>query len=264
MVSDTERTLKSDSFSASRLIAQQDAARTYAGETGRNHRIFWIATGVTVMIVVTTGGFFFWSSAVRAPASPALTPPKPAIPATLTNIAELPGPDRVAFLSAWQALSRKDLATNEFQALAPFNKNTGAFLGAHDLFSMLHVVPPPLLWDGMRGPFTLGVIHASRGNEALLVLDMRSFAETLGGMLAWEKNLPQALGDLLSQTISIDRGSNTFKDAVVANHDVRFVQNTAGETVLMYTVFNDRLLVITQSAEALDLALRQLSFFPPQ
>jgi len=176
----------------------------------------------------------------------------------------LTGPDRKTFLSEWQSAFNQKLLTNEFRAIALFNKNSNTFFGPQDLFQMLRITPPPLLTGGLRASLTLGIVGTARGPEALMILSGRSFSETLAGMLAWENNLPQALADILSQTITLERGARPFEDIIISNHDARVIKNVAGDPTLIYTIFNERTLIVAQSPEALELALRQLSFFPPQ
>ena len=126
----------------------------------------------------------------------------------------------------------------------------------------MQIAPPPFLANSLSGPFTLGIIRTERGNETTLILATRSFPEALAGMLAWEKDLPQAFSALLPPSRVLTRGTRGFEDAVISNHDVRLIKNTAGDSILFYTIFNRQTLIITESREALESILRQLSFFP--
>ncbi|MBI1956970.1 MAG: hypothetical protein HYS44_00720 [Candidatus Niyogibacteria bacterium] len=273
MVGDTEKALKSGELSgASALTRGGTLTRVggYTGEEPRHRWVLWLSLAVGAFVIVG-GGLFFWFTIQGTPGTPAITAPKPAIPATQSEIVRLTGLDpfrplaeagRAAFFNEWNVLYKKPLLPAEFRAVSVFNTQTSAFLTAQEFFSLLSVPAPALLTGGLRGTATLGAIRTARGIETVFIVSIRSFSEALAGMLEWERSLPGAFAPLLAPDIPLERGSETFTDRIISNHDVRSLKNTAGEPILLYTIFNRQTLIIAQSPEALEVILRQLSFFP--
>ncbi|MBI2038827.1 MAG: hypothetical protein HYT22_00885 [Candidatus Niyogibacteria bacterium] len=267
MVGDTERTLKSGGVSEIGMLTREGTARRvggYAGESASwrtRHWTLWLSISVGAFVIIG-GGLFFWFTIQSAPGAPAVTAPKPAIPATQSEIVRLAESSRSAFLTEWNALYKKPLLPAEFRAVSVLNTQTSAFLSAQELFSLLQLPAPSLLTNGLRGTATLGTIRTARGIETVVIVAVRSFSEALAGMLEWERSLPNALSPLLAPDIALERGSETFTDRIISNHDVRLLKNMAGEPIFLYTIFNRQTLIIVQSQEALEVVLRQLSFFP--
>ena len=265
MVGDTERTLKSGEASGISVLTRGGTTTRiggYAEDEPRRRWLLLLSIGIAVF-VVAGGGLFFFLTTRTAITRPAITAPKSAIPATQHEIISLAETDRSLFLTQWNALYKKPLLPTEFRAVSVFNTITQTFFTTRELFSLLQIAPPPPLLAGFRDTPTLGTLRTARGIETILIITIRSFSETLAGMLEWERNLPQALNAMLAPDISLERGSTGFEDIVIANHDVRLLKNTAGESVLAYTIFNRQTLIIVQSTEALETILRQFSFFPP-
>ena len=267
MVGDTERVLKSEKTSAIGVLTRGGSAARVGGYTDEEpHRrwVVWITIGA-VIVVVALGGLFFWFAA-RPASEPVITAPPSAIRATETEIIQLTGKagaERSTFLSAWNAFFKRPLSSSEFRSVSVLDAATSVFFTAREFLELLGAAPPPLLVNGLRDPFTLGILRTDRDGETVLIFGVRSFSEAFAGMLAWERDLPRSLAALLAPGISPDRGSNIFTDVVVSNHDVRLLKNTAGQPILLYTIFNRQTLIITQSPNALEIVLRQLSFFPP-
>jgi hypothetical protein len=116
-----------------------------------------------------------------------------------------------------------------------------------------------------NSPYLIGV-HSYEGNQAFLILHTDSYERAFAGMLGWEGRLADDLSPLFTRVVSTHVNqapinatasttiasstepvfeSKAFKDAIVENHDARVVQNSYGDTFLLWTFIDRNTLVIT-------------------
>lgn len=146
-----------------------------------------------------------------------------------------------------------------------------------DLFEMKL---PDSLSNYLDSEFMFG-IHSVRNIEPFLILKTSSFENAFTGMLEWEKTMENDLGPIFidspskttsenSTEIIADSGTTTsesftnikktFEDVVIRNKDTRVLNDTKGNSKLMY-LFPDRetILITTNQytvAEILDRLIR--------
>lgn len=266
MITDAQEYLKGGKISLVELLAQRKDQKEglYPERARKKSRIIILGIAAFFVFALFSAGAFFLGGAIKAPRVEEPSSPKSLIPASMTEMITIEGRDPKIFLQEWRLLFKKRLGPREFLAVTIFDKAQNTFLGPKELFSLLSIAPPPLFLSSLSGPMTVGVMDTPRGNESIFIFRVRAFSEAFAGMLAWENNLPKDVGKLLSQEISLDRGSNVFHDIVVLNHDARVLENQAGDPIFIYTIFNRQFLILAQSQAALETTLRQLSFFPPQ
>jgi len=124
---------------------------------------------------------------------------------------------------------------------------------------------------GFRGPgyfarslsddFMLGSV----GDQRFLILKSTSYENAYSGTLAWEKNMIEDIGSFFLKAGAVQNiaASFVFKDTVYENKDVRavFVAREEGkeEIVLLYSFFDNEIVIITESVEALRTLVERLT-----
>ncbi|MEX0909744.1 MAG: hypothetical protein WDZ75_00440 [Candidatus Paceibacterota bacterium] len=100
--------------------------------------------------------------------------------------------------------------------------------------------------------FTLGVSGVGDA-RAFLAADVHSYEEVFGEMLRWERTMPRELYGFFHNNLSLAVGDNIppFKDMVVSGQDARVLTSVDGEDVLIYSLVDKHILVITHSREEL-------------
>lgn len=265
MITDAQEYLKGKRVSATQLLAEQsDKGGLYQRPKQKRLTVLVYAAAAIFIIVLLIGSAFWIVRVVSKPAIEKPSVPNPLIPTTSQEIIELESLTSELFLQEWRVLFTRSLPPREFLQTPIFNKTRNTFLGSIDFFTLLDASPPALLLGSLTNQITLGILDTPRGNELLLLLKARSFSAAFAGMLAWENNLLKDLTSILSQSVTLDQKNNIFQDRVIANHDVRVLENKNDEPIIIYTIFNRQILIIAQSTEAIKSTIKQLSFFPPQ
>ncbi len=128
-----------------------------------------------------------------------------------------------------------------------------------EFFKKLETSAPSSLVRAFEPTFMLGTYGESR----FILLKLSSFENAFPGMLAWEETMATDIGPLfatnsLLQTIT---PTSVFKDVISKNKDVRVLSSTGTTTepVLLYSFFNNRTLIITDSLETLRALIERLT-----
>jgi len=118
----------------------------------------------------------------------------------------------------------------------------------------------PLFMLGFLGKNTrlaenIGTVHP------FILIKLDSFENAFPGMLEWEKNMQS---DLLPLFVSSTTPTNiasetTFEDVVIQNKDVRMLRNLTEQAVLLYTFFDNKMLIITDNENSLKIIVDKLN-----
>jgi hypothetical protein len=100
--------------------------------------------------------------------------------------------------------------------------------------------------------YTLGV---SGGGDAraFLVADVYSYEEVFGKLLEWERTMPRELYGFFHENLSFAIGERVppFVDIIVSGHDARVLSGADEGDVLIYSLIDNKRLIITHSREEL-------------
>lgn len=140
--------------------------------------------------------------------------------------------------------------------LAPL-MTTGQF------FTTLQSTAPGNLVRALHPIFMIG----SLGRHRFIIFNILSYDNSFGGMLNWEKAMPTDIGPIfetssLLQNITFQ---SIFRDVVSKNKDVRVLSTpttaeaTSMAPVLMYSFFDNKKLIITDSLETLEILMDRLT-----
>jgi len=151
--------------------------------------------------------------------------------------------------------------------------------GGADFVRALVPAAPDILLRNITDDSTVGVINVGE-TRPFFALRVGSYERTYAGMLTWEPLMPRDLAafyplypapqpvlpdpeDTASTTATTTPGSDPapsvplpaqaltrFADAVVANHDVRVLRDTAGKSIVLYGYSADRRTLIIARDEA--------------
>lgn len=113
--------------------------------------------------------------------------------------------------------------------------------------------------------FMLGVFGESptaerSGASAFLIIKLASFENAFAGMLAWEKNMSRDIGPLFATArLLVDAPvESAFIDITDRNKDIRALV-LEDQTVLLYSFFDNNMLIITDSVGTLRTLLERLT-----
>ncbi|MEX0919261.1 MAG: hypothetical protein WDZ64_00745 [Parcubacteria group bacterium] len=93
------------------------------------------------------------------------------------------------------------------------------------------------------------------GESTFIIIPLESFENAFAGMLAWEESMVEDIGPLFSvnpftRDPTATSTQPVFKDAIIQNKNFRIIRRE-DESTLLYSFFNNRMLIITDSAETL-------------
>lgn len=141
-----------------------------------------------------------------------------------------------------------------------------------DFFSALDTQAPGSLVRSLEPVFMMGAIGLqgqSSGESRFLIFRLSSYDAAFGGMLNWEKTMPSDIGPLFATSGAMQAldPASVFKDVVYRNKDVRAlyapVADASGATttspVLLYSFFNNKMLIVTDRLETLQTLIDRLT-----
>ncbi len=128
-----------------------------------------------------------------------------------------------------------------------------------DFLKKLQSLAPSNLIRAFDPLFMLGTV----GDHRFLIIKINSFENAFPGMLTWEGEMPNDIGDLFAtgQVLKTIPPNSVFKDVVSKNRDVRVLANTGTTTepLLLYAFFENKMLIITDSLETLQTLVDHLT-----
>ena len=155
------------------------------------------------------------------------------------------------------------LPENKIKNLYITDERTGAGeenlvqISTAQLFSRAKISLPEALGRALETSFMAG-LAGEQENRAVpfLILKVSGHDSGLAGMLAWESALPRFFDSFFGMALeptNDPRGAQKFRDAIVANRDVRILERAGG--AIVYAFANETTVVIAGSRHALELLL---------
>lgn len=129
-------------------------------------------------------------------------------------------------------------------------------LPTNGLFKILETRAPGSLIRAFGEPFMLGAF----GTSTYLILELTSFENAFAGMLNWEENMAADIAPIFStrELLRDIAPAPVFIDITDRNKDARLLM--AGErTVLLYSFFDNKKLIITDNTETLRVLVERLT-----
>jgi hypothetical protein len=96
-------------------------------------------------------------------------------------------------------------------------------------------------------------LPASEKDATFILYKLDSFDNAYAGMLDWEKNLADDLLPFFhnSETVASVPSNAAWQDVTIRNKDARKLADASGKTELIYSFYNQNLLIITANEDAL-------------
>lgn len=218
----------------------------------------WLLRITVLLILVTSGGGALWLGWSYYTATQENTP----------RITETPDTGAFFFVERNHNISRELLRSTDIFSLmsdiTPADEtiehlyitervnSDESLITARALFEAARTSAPERLLRTLREPFMLGVYGAPT-RSPFFIFSTESFADAFSGMLAWETTLSQdiepILGTLRLAGLTTSTLGAQYSDAIIDNTDVRIARNTAGETLLLYGIVGDGMVIITTHEE---------------
>lgn len=142
-------------------------------------------------------------------------------------------------------------------------KQIDSAFSTSEFMKLLESRAPSSLIRAFNPLFMFGSFGASTavgGTSTFLIIKLDSFENAYAGMLEWEKNLGQDLGPLFATTnlIKSAPSESVFTDITDRNKDIRMLA-IGGQSALLYTFFDNNMLIITDNIETLRILIDRLT-----
>lgn len=157
-------------------------------------------------------------------------------------------------------------------------------IAAQDFFAVLTPNMPAQLLRSLQPNFLLGV-HSFDTNQPFIMLSVDSYEQGYAGMLAWEATMQSDLSPLFDYTppqriqtsVTASVGSSTlasstaavpsvipsaFVDTIIENHDARAIENSSGDSVLLWTFLDRSTILIAVNSNTVKEVISRLKSAP--
>lgn len=234
----------------------QSAADTPSKDTAKRKEFTMLVLGsLALFILGAVGVWFTYNEFVRKTATPAVVVPDSRFVSANTEInINLTVASREALINALSDASR-NVSPGELTHII-LSLSTGEFLnilGSQAPSSLVRAFDPLFMFGVLGGSPTKGV-------SDFLIIKLVSFENAFAGMLLWEKNLAQDIGPLFATAPLLKNilPESAFVDVTDRNKDVRMLA-LGDQPVLLYSFFDNNMLIITDSIETLRALIDRLT-----
>jgi hypothetical protein len=270
------------------IAAEQDsrATRPLAPKQKKSFPVVPLLLGTLLIVVGGTGAFFAYRYFAANQAVPVLGPQVASL-VVADEYRELDAETAEDTQSALAELARETLVQGNVLVTYVTETVTGEKgltsrqpADGGVLAKAILLRAPDILLRNTAPESTVGIVHAGEESRAFFLLRVSSYERTFSGMLTWEPLMARDLAllyPLYSDTApqepaSVMTATSTpaaafvsapaetrFRDAIVANHDVRVLRDTAGRSLLMYGYADKETLIIARDEAAYTELLNRLS-----
>ncbi len=218
---------------------------------------------IGAIVLLALGGVLGWyafnSYKVKTALPAVVVTPNQFISTDSTSNIDASGLARETFISAFNVLKSENLKNN-FVEQIQMKKGLGTttvLLKTSEFFNILNTKAPASLVRALNPNFMLGTIGeingASSTPHTFLLFKLDSFENVFAGMLGWEPSLGE---DLLPLFVSEETAANfptqnQFVDVTIQNKDARALKDSNGNTVMLYSFFDNNTLIIADNSTTL-------------
>ena len=162
-------------------------------------------------------------------------------------------------------LVQAELLKNSGKGIEQIELHKGAaenppLLPTESFLALLQSHAPGNLVRALDPLFMLGTIGAGPKSSFILI-KLDSFENAYDGMLKWEINMADDLLPLFAPEAVVQSvpSNTTFSDVTIQNKDARILKDPNGNTVLLYSFYDNQILVITDTEETLRTLITRLN-----
>lgn len=154
--------------------------------------------------------------------------------------------DRQDFINKIKAEQNKiDLSKNSVLYINT-QKTDGSIMATYEMLSLFgpRMIAP--LVRSFGGEYMLG-IYVGENKDFFILLSIDDFAESYAGMLKWESNVVDDIGQIFN--IQKEGVEDLFIDEALKNRDLRVLKDLNKKTVLLYSFIDKKTLLITTNED---------------
>jgi len=143
-------------------------------------------------------------------------------------------------------LTEKKTQGNQVNTLVYFNTIAaqGGQANIEDVFKYLAPQAPENFVRSLDKKYMIGV-YSFDSNEPFIILTTNDYARSYAGMLKWEENMAQDLGEIFSIPKELGTSTKDFVDKAIQNKDLRVLTDASRNTVLLYSFLDKNTILIT-------------------
>lgn len=232
-------------------------------DAGKRKEFLLLLLGSVFLIILgTAGGWYGYRQYVKKTAPPVIIAPESRFISTQSEVAVDTGTTTretllVRLDEGWSGTGANELKhlvlKHGKHALAPLTTSA-------QFLSILETSAPGSLVRSLQPVFMFGALGESR----FIIFKLSSFENAFAGMLNWEQTLARDLGPLFATAplLKTIPPESVFTDAISRNKDVRLLSATVAsstEPALLYSFFDRKALIITDSLETLRVLVDRLT-----
>lgn len=131
------------------------------------------------------------------------------------------------------------------------------YIDLKTLLSLLRFDLPVNLTESLENSYMMG-LYSKNERYPILILKIKRYEDAFAGMISWENSMATDLSTIWP--IKKTTGSDIFKDKTVSNHDIRELNDSEGNLVLMYSFLDKKTLAISTNEEALKAIFERFTF----
>jgi len=137
--------------------------------------------------------------------------------------------------------------------------DTANLLYTEGFFAILQTHAPSSLIRAFDPLFMFGTLGTPKHTFLLIKLD--SYENAYAGMLEWERDLALDILPLFgnAETVASIPSDTPFVDITIQNKDARILKSPNGKTVLLYSFFDNNMLIIADNEETLKSLMTRLT-----
>lgn len=241
------------------------AGASAATDESKRRDILYLSLGSVFLIAVGLfGAWYGYKEFVRRSAPPvAVAPASRLITPNLERSLNVASSTREKFAADF-AKETGGLKADELKhvVLRVGQGESAPIMETGKFFNLLESRAPGSLIRSFEKLFMVGGL----GEEQFLIIKTSSFENAYPGMLSWEADMAEELIPVFANANTLpekaNEGGYVFKDTIIRNKDVRVLNagfGTSTRPVLLYTFFDNSMVVITESPETLQILMDRLS-----
>lgn len=242
-------------ISSGKILSPEEMAEKKSKRTA-----IWLFIGIIFLIsIASIGGWYAYNEykIKTALPSPEIVPNRFMLTDSMEKFDALTlGKD--SLIQTTQAMWTKEIGSGIKQLQLTMGTST-APISTADFFKLMQSRAPGNLVRAFNPLFMFGLM-GGKPNHTFILIKLDSFDNAFPGMIDWEKYM---IDDVLAlftpyDVINTIPSETTFKDVTIKNKDARALKTLGGQTVLIYSFYDNNMLIMTDNEETLKALLTKL------
>lgn len=263
---DISEIMRKGKTSLTQIYLKQKSDRSIGNgnnNSGNKNLLIYGVAGVILIVAVVGFVFFFRKEnplSQKTVSSENQQPPRAILTSPTQIVIEAPDKESLE-KKAKQAISATyKIGDLIYLPVKKFEDGLTKFADSKEFLQLLNAEPPELITQYLSPSFYFGIISLDKNYPVLILeTDKKEYESTLVGMMEWEKQLPDKLSFILQEKPATYE-SWIYRDEVIKNQNAR-VAEAGGKTILIYSIFNKKYIIITTGQKGLEEIIKELTLF---